>query len=320
MTKAEKEIINCDEAIKTNPNDPTGYYDRGSLKYDMEDYVGAKSDFSKAIALNPTKPEYYFGRGNSLRYLDDYPAAIRDYSAAIDIDPSFFEAYNLRGKTKMLLKNYEDAILDFNMAIEIEPKFEFAYSNRGLSKQALEDYEGAIEDFSKAIEIDPTNTEFCNYLDIVEEEYYAANGTSYEKEDDNYNYDSNSANSLKHGTSSNLEYKTNFEIALNVIYKHPDESIGLSFKIINFSGIDTGYLYWLEVWQLNQQTFGRWPLITNNYQNFLPEGIDIRNVNIWFPVVINGEPIPLLLSRTESFILGQWKQPVNPNFNKSLKF
>jgi tetratricopeptide (TPR) repeat protein len=320
MDDLEKKILNCNETIKANPNDPSGYYDRGWLKLEMNDYAGAKSDFSKAITLNSSNPDYYYGRGISLRYLEDYTATLTDCSIAIDIDPSFSEAYNLRGKTKMSLKNYRDAILDFTKAIEIKPAFEFAYANRGLCKQALGDYEGAIEDISIAIEIYPASTEFCNYLDIAKEEYYAAKGTSSEKEDDNHFYDRNSTTIHMHETLSNIDYNKNFEIVLNVVYKHPDEAFGFSFRITTFPGQSTSWPYWLEVWSFNVKVMSRWPLITNNFQNPDPDGLDLRNINKWSSLFMDSGPMPLSICRTDSSLLGRWEPIADTNSKTSYKF
>ena len=48
-------IIDCDKAIKINPNDNNIYFYRGILKSEIKDYQGAIADYSKAIDIDTGK-------------------------------------------------------------------------------------------------------------------------------------------------------------------------------------------------------------------------------------------------------------------------
>ena len=128
------------------------YFDMGDSKYDLEDYIGAIKDYSKAIEINPNFADAYYNRGNAK---STEKGAIADYSKAIGINPNYADAYHKRGIAKLDLEDYEGAIADLSKAIEFNPDDADAYHVRGMAKLALEDYREAIADFTKAIEINP---------------------------------------------------------------------------------------------------------------------------------------------------------------------
>ena len=126
------------------------YLNNGNSKYNLKDYYGAISDYTKAIEIDPNNANAYFNRGNSKYDLKDYYGAISDYTKAIEIDPNNDSAYYNRGLSKYDLKDYYGAISDYTKAIEIDPNYAKAYNNRGISKAFINDLNGACEDARKA--------------------------------------------------------------------------------------------------------------------------------------------------------------------------
>ncbi len=156
------------KAIIQNPDDAQSYYERGVLKNEQGDHVGAIADFTTAIKIKPDFHDAYFKRGNANDDLGNKEAAIRDYSKDIELNPSSSAAFFNRGNLKDDLKEYEAAIADFSKAIELDPEYVKAFCNRGISRRHLKDYRGAIEDYSKAIALDPGDPVYYSNRGIAE--------------------------------------------------------------------------------------------------------------------------------------------------------
>ncbi|WP_396145668.1 hypothetical protein [Flavobacterium sp.] len=100
------------------------YFKSGFSKYEIQDYFGAKEDFSKVIELDST---------NSIAYL-------------------------IRGKINVELKYYSKARSDFDKVIVLEPNNWDAYFFRGFSSYQDDYYSVAYSDLKKVIE-NTTNKE-----------------------------------------------------------------------------------------------------------------------------------------------------------------
>ena len=83
-------ILNSDSAIAESAE---FYNKRGNQKYDVEDYKGAISDFSKAIKINPQYGDAYNNRGNVKLDLNIYKGAISDYTKARKLMPEYADEY-----------------------------------------------------------------------------------------------------------------------------------------------------------------------------------------------------------------------------------
>lgn len=129
-------------------------FESGKSKYELEDYEGAITDFTKAIEIEPNEEILYFMRGEAKVNLMDNQGAILDYTRAIEIDPKYELAYRFRGDARGDLKDFQGAIADLTKAIQINPN-KTHYNNRGNIKGEFGDFQGAIADLTKAIEIAP---------------------------------------------------------------------------------------------------------------------------------------------------------------------
>lgn len=129
------------------------FFNRGVAKNDLQDYIGAIADFTKAIELDPTDAETYYARGYAKLYQQDYIGSIADLTNAIEINPNYGQAYISRGYTKSYLQDYRGAIADYTKAIKIDPTDARAYYGRGLAKIALGQKESGCLDLSKAGEL-----------------------------------------------------------------------------------------------------------------------------------------------------------------------
>ena len=130
---------------------PDEYYSKTGVG--RNDSSGAIADYSLAIEINPKDAVAYFDRGTLKFILQDYSAAISDYTQVIEINPNNASAYGLRGDAKRNLHDYEGAIADYTITIEIGTKIAPAYYGRGLLKILLSQKESGCLDLSKAAEL-----------------------------------------------------------------------------------------------------------------------------------------------------------------------
>lgn len=144
-----------DEAIKLNPNDYQGYFGRGTICGDLQNYSQSIADLDRAAQLNPNFSYIYYNRGVAYINLQNYEQAIEDFSTAIKLTPNFSYAYYNRGIAYSNLQNYEQAVEDFSLAIEFIPNFLYAYYNRGIANYYLQNYSQSIEDISMTIQLNP---------------------------------------------------------------------------------------------------------------------------------------------------------------------
>ncbi len=128
-----------------------GYFLRGIAKYNMNDLLGADSDFSLALKHNPVYTLAYTYRAITRSRLGNYDDALRDFAEAIELRPDLPDPYYSRGVTRLLNQQFEAAIADFNLYISQQRRTAEAYINRGICYLQLSDTLSAYRDFDIAI-------------------------------------------------------------------------------------------------------------------------------------------------------------------------
>ncbi len=130
-----------------------GYFLRGVAKYNLNDLVGAESDFTAAIAQNSVYTTAYQYRAISRAFMGDYDGALTDFDTAIDIRPDLPTTYYSRGMTYLFSQRFENAISDFDYYIRKRPDVIDGYINRGTCYLMLKDTTRAYQDFDKAVKV-----------------------------------------------------------------------------------------------------------------------------------------------------------------------
>ena len=75
-------------AIKSNPNDATAYFGRGSAHLKASEFDSAIADFTKPIELNPKLALAYSNLGWTYEAIGDEREAIAHYRKALEFEPS----------------------------------------------------------------------------------------------------------------------------------------------------------------------------------------------------------------------------------------
>lgn len=146
-------------------------YSLACVKFDLEEYEDAISDFSTVIKMAPDQPKTYILRASAYNSLEKYEKALIDYTRAILIEPNSNNYYN-RGAFYMGINYFQKANIDLSAAIALNKNNAYAYFYRGTSNLLLGIYIDAIADFSMALKFD--STDFDAYLGLALT-YYKAN-------------------------------------------------------------------------------------------------------------------------------------------------
>lgn len=133
------------------------YFLRGIAKYNLDDLLGAETDFSLAISRNPVFTTAFQFRAITRSQLGNYDDALRDFQEAIDLRPDLPGPYFSRGVTFLLTQQFEKAIADFDMFVRFNDKVADSYINRGTAYLYLKDTTAAYDDYNRAIR---TNREY----------------------------------------------------------------------------------------------------------------------------------------------------------------
>jgi len=151
--KYQEIILLTDKIIQNTNYQYIGYGIRGLMKYNLGDFTGAISDYTKTLNLRPGVAMTYNNLGNAKSGLKLYQEAIEQYNSAILLDSTdYFYFYN-RGIAKYRVEDFKGAIVDFSYAIGINQTDADLLINRGIVFDEIGEYSLALKDFDKAIEL-----------------------------------------------------------------------------------------------------------------------------------------------------------------------
>lgn len=129
------------------------YLQSGLLKHKNQDFAGAIKDYDNAIKSDENNKTAYYNRGTCQLALENFDAAISDFNKSIELDPKFVKAYYSRATTLISQKEYMEALPDLDVTIELDSAFPNALTLRGQIRAQTGDNKGACEDFTKAKEL-----------------------------------------------------------------------------------------------------------------------------------------------------------------------
>lgn len=131
----------------------TKWIDSADSKFNLEDYIGAVSDYSKALKLAPNSAHSFHYRGHAKSNLGDQRGAIADYTESIRIYPDDPIVYYYRGLAKVQLKDYQGAIADYDISVALNPDNPDVYYSRALIKIHTGQKDSGCLDLSKSGEL-----------------------------------------------------------------------------------------------------------------------------------------------------------------------
>lgn len=167
----ESALINFNEYLKFDKENPDIYYRIGISLNQLEKYEESLENFDKAISLNIVDSFLYYYIFSSNFSLQNYQIAIENINNFIESNLDSEVGYYNRGlcyvnlalkKDENYNKYYEMFENDFNKAIELKQNDEFMISKMGGFYYILGDYDKCLNQFNKVIEINKEN-DFAYY-------------------------------------------------------------------------------------------------------------------------------------------------------------
>lgn len=167
--------------LQTHPADPEALWLRAQTFQNLGNLERALSDFSSVLTLDPLRAEAYFERGRVRYLLEDYVEAQSDFETFLKTPPgettrilfkiapgdnavssvttaqtaSEEDAYYHLGLCSIALEEYDFAILYLDEAIILDPNEPDYYAEKGRALARLGDNVPAIEAYEMALSLDP---------------------------------------------------------------------------------------------------------------------------------------------------------------------
>lgn len=116
-----------ENAIKSRPDHPEGYYFLGMYYQETEQIPKAVETYEQLLRISPDYKEAYYNLGYlNLVYLGDYQQAVTYFSEAIMRDSVYVDAYYNRGYSYELNRQPDKAWSDYKKVLELSPNYELA--------------------------------------------------------------------------------------------------------------------------------------------------------------------------------------------------
>ncbi|MFO0919524.1 MAG: tetratricopeptide repeat protein [Planctomycetaceae bacterium] len=143
------------EAVKTFPDNPLVYNNRGLFLQQQGRTKDAIADFTKAIEIDPQFAVAYTNRGFTQLNSGKPAPAEQDFNAALEITPDQPLIFSLRGTARLAQGNTEAALQDYLSVLKIDPQNIVANADVGFARFFAKDYAGAQQAFDQAVTSDP---------------------------------------------------------------------------------------------------------------------------------------------------------------------
>jgi tetratricopeptide (TPR) repeat protein len=181
----EQAFLYLDSALKLDPREPNYYVNRGIVKENVRDTLGAIADYQRALFLDPSNglalhnvavirrtqgeqdeseklldeailqspnlPHPYAARAYYRLNHKDLRGALDDYDKVLELNKNDEESWLYRGMVKEKLKDNDGAFIDYTQAISLKNDYSRAWLSRGTLLTKLNRWQDAVEDYTVAI-------------------------------------------------------------------------------------------------------------------------------------------------------------------------
>lgn len=155
--QTEKALVNCDLAIRQDPQNWLAYQMRGEIAEKRGEPEQATADYDKAIEVGARNAAIFINRGDIFLASGQADKAMADFNRAIELNDRSVQAHIGRGGAWVAIGNPDSALQDFSKVIEIAPDNAIAWFDRGAAYFAKNENAKAAEDFKQALKLQPTN-------------------------------------------------------------------------------------------------------------------------------------------------------------------
>ena len=137
-------------AIKYKVREEEAYFDRAEVKFELEDYEGAITDFKRVITLNSKNMDARYQKAFCYYHYGKEYYAEKELKQIIKIDPSYVDAYYDLAVIYLSKDKLETALSYINKCIKLDQEHGDAYEIRAEINYDLGKTDAACEDIKKA--------------------------------------------------------------------------------------------------------------------------------------------------------------------------
>jgi len=151
-------ILNTQNALLKNPNNPLAHAVQGWALGFQEKYAEAEVEIKKALELEPNSALTHAYYSEILINQADfglYEKAASESKIAQNLDPSLLETHRIRGIVLFNTQNLEQAVDEFQTAITINKNIANLHLYLGITYKALGQYDQAQEVLLAAYALNP---------------------------------------------------------------------------------------------------------------------------------------------------------------------
>ncbi len=168
----EQAVADLERYVSMVTDDSTGWYDLGIAYRRAGDLTESVAAYNKALAINPDYYPAMINRGRVLIDLERYLEAVADFSRALTYGEIYL-AYSGRADAYYELGMYENARKDYEESIGLFPYESYPYCRLAPVYFELNRYEDAIGAVADAAAQDPSCGRDQRLLEIQARSHYA---------------------------------------------------------------------------------------------------------------------------------------------------
>jgi Tfp pilus assembly protein PilF len=162
----KKALQYFDHAIKSNPKNYKGYYNRGLLYLKNSKPAEAIASFNECLALYDYV-KAYAGRASAYYQLHDFPKALNDAKHALNLDPTNAKAHFVLGNCYNDLNQLAPALAEYNAAIAIQGGESDYYFKRAIVYGKQQDFKSSLGDLDICLKLNPNYHEAHYWKGVV---------------------------------------------------------------------------------------------------------------------------------------------------------
>ncbi|MBS1646278.1 MAG: tetratricopeptide repeat protein [Bacteroidetes bacterium] len=148
-------IKTLNEQLKTSPNNPHLYYQRGLLYLGFKDFEAAEADALRALKIDSlSNDSFYILLTNAYFYAGKTRLAKETLDRCIKNIENATQAYLRLAEIFFYVKKYQECITNVNKALKINPNLAIGYFIKGMCYKESGDTSVALSSFQTACEQD----------------------------------------------------------------------------------------------------------------------------------------------------------------------
>lgn len=157
-------LADLEHVVRLAPQDPRGYFLRGSLRAKTRQFDAAIDDFSQCLKLDPKLAAALLERGMAYYALREFDIALDDLNAYVQLEPKAPEGLAARGMARVELQKYAEAEADFAQAIKLDNQLALPWFERARMWMRRHNAPAAVSDLSETLKRDPQHLDATIFL------------------------------------------------------------------------------------------------------------------------------------------------------------